>query len=80
MIRFCKITPFKDEKMQTLSDKAKENKLKYIHKYNKEKYKRIALNVSPDKFQQIKDHATSCGESVNGYIKKAIDERLKKEL
>ena len=65
--------------MQTLSDKAKENKLKYIHKYNKEKYKRIALNVSPDKFQQIKAGAENSGESVNGYIKKAIDDRLKKD-
>ena len=65
--------------MQKLSEKAKENKLKYIHKYTKEKYKRVALNVSPAKYEEIKQAADSSGESVNGYIKKAIDDRLYKD-
>ena len=65
--------------MQKLSEKAKENKNKYITKYHKEKYKRIPLDVSPDKFQQIKASAEKTGESVNGYIKKAIDDRLSKD-
>ena len=65
--------------MQKLSEKAQENKNKYINKWKKENIKRICLEVSPDKFQQIKASAESSGESVNGYIKKAIDDRLNKE-
>ena len=65
--------------MQKLSDKAKENKLKYIHNYTKENYKRVSLNVAPAKFEEIKQAADSSGESINGYIKKAIDERLYKD-
>ncbi len=62
-----------------LSDKAKENKRKYIHKYNKENYKRIPLDVTPMMYEEIKTHASSSGESVNGYIKKAIQDRIDKD-
>ena len=65
--------------MQKLSEKAKENKIKYINNWKRQNVKRIGLEVSPAKFDEIKQAADSSGESVNGYIKKAIDERLYKD-
>lgn len=65
--------------MQKLSEKAQENKNKYINKWKKDNVKRICLEISPDKFQQIKASTEKTGESVNGYIKKAIDDRLSKD-
>lgn len=41
--------------------------------------KRIPLDVQKDKYDEIKAAADSVKESVNGYIKKAIDERMERE-
>ena len=62
-----------------LSDKTKENKRKYNIKYQKENYKRIPLDVSHEKYEEIKAAADQQGEKVNTYIKKAIDQRMEKE-
>ena len=48
-------------------------------KYAKNHLKRIPLDVTKEKYQTIKDAAEAAGESVNGYIKKAIDERIAKK-
>ena len=61
-----------------LSEKAKENKRKYNHAYTKENYKRVSLLVSPGMFDDIKTASAKEGESINGYIKKAISDRLDK--
>ena len=45
-------------------------------KYAKEKLKRIPLDVQKDKYEQIAAAAEAAGETVNGYIKKAIDMRM----
>lgn len=45
-------------------------------KYRKENVKRIPLDVQKEKYEEIAEAAASKGESVNGYIKKAIDARL----
>lgn len=62
--------------------KSAEEKLKEISKYKidyaKEHYKRIPLDVTPDKYDEIKKTSARMGESVNGYIKKAINDRLKR--
>lgn len=60
-----------------LSEKAKENKKQYIREYSKENLKRIPLDVQKDKYEEIKEASIKAGETVNGYIKKAIDDRLK---
>lgn len=65
--------------MQKLSEKAKENKIKYTNNWKRQNVKRIGLEVSPAKYEEIKQAADSSGESVNGYIKKAIDNRLYKD-
>ena len=56
-----------------------KNKAEYDMQYAKEKLKRIPLNVQKEKYNEIKTAASATGESVNGYIKKAIDERMKRE-
>lgn len=57
----------------------KESKTKYDMNYAKTKLKRIPLDVQKEKYEQIKAAADLTGESVNGYIKKAIDERMNRE-
>ena len=44
--------------------------------YEKEHLKRIPLSVKKQKYEEIKMAADSVGESVNGFIKKAVDERM----
>lgn len=60
----------------SLSEKAKENKRNYNIEYAKKNYKRIPLDVQRSKYDEIAQAAENVGESVNGYIKKAIDTRL----
>lgn len=55
------------------------DKKSYDLKYAKEKLKRIPLDVSKEKYDQIKAAADHAGESVNGYIKKSIDIRMDAE-
>ena len=59
-----------------LSEQAKEKKRKYTLEYAKKNYKRIPLDVQRSKYDEIAQAAENVGESVNGYIKKAIDTRL----
>ena len=54
-------------------------KTKYNMEYAKSKLKRIPLDVQKEKYDEIKEAASLHGESVNGYIKKAIDERMDRE-
>lgn len=56
------------------------DKKSYDLKYAKEKLKRIPLDVSKEKYDQIKAAADNAGESVNGYIKKSIDMRMDAEF
>lgn len=56
-----------------------ERKKKYDLDYAKNKLKRIPLDVQKDKYEQIKESANQAKETVNGYIKKAIDMRIESE-
>lgn len=56
-----------------------ENKRNYNMQYAKDKLKRIPLDVQLEKYEQIKKTAADAGETVNGYIKKAIDMRMESE-
>lgn len=49
------------------------------YNYAKKNLKRIPLDVPKEKYDVIKAAATAAGESVNGYIKKAVDGRISKE-
>lgn len=55
------------------------NKSEYQVEYAKKNLKRIPLDVTKEKYSQIKAAAVAAGESVNGYIKTAVDARLKSE-
>lgn len=54
-------------------------KAKYDIEYAKNKLKRIPLDVQKEKYEEIKAAATAAGESVNGYIKKAVDQRVERD-
>ncbi len=58
---------------------ANEAKRKYDIQYAKEKLKRIPLDVKKEKYEEIKAAANVAGEPVNGYIKKAIAERMERD-
>ena len=50
-----------------------------VTKYVKEHYDRISLTVQQGKRAEIKSHAEAQGESVNGFINRAIDETLERD-
>lgn len=56
-----------------------ENKKKYDIQYQKDKIKRIPLNVQKTKYEEIQAAAEKAHETVAGYIKKSIDMRMKSE-
>lgn len=56
-----------------------ERKRKYDAEYVKEHLKRISLNLQKRKYEELKDAADHAGETVTGYIKKAIDMRIDSE-
>ena len=50
-----------------------------VNRYIEKTYDRINLTVKKGKKDIIKAHAAKCGESVNEYIGRAIDERMERE-
>ena len=52
---------------------------KAVAKYNANNYERIELRVDKGQKQIVKDHADSMGESVNGFINRAINETIKRD-
>ena len=56
-----------------------ESTYKASQKYKANNIKRIPLDVPKEKYEAIKTAADSAGESVNGYIKRAIDERMDRD-
>ena len=59
----------------TLTDSQKKANAKYREK----SIKRIPLDVQKEKYEEIKMAAEAAGESVNGYIKKAVDRRMEQD-
>lgn len=47
--------------------------------YAKRSLKRIPLDVQKEYYETIKAHAEAQGETVNGFIKRAISETMQKE-
>lgn len=58
-----------------MSDQRKE----YIYKYAKENLKRIPLDVPKADYETIKAHSEARGESVNGFVKRAISETMERD-
>ncbi len=57
---------------------SKEALRRAAKKYKGENIKRIPLDVKKSFYEEIREAAESSGESVNGFIKKAIQNRLKR--
>lgn len=58
----------------------RKSQQKAVHKYVKENYDRLDLTLKPKgKKETIKQHAEKRGETVNGFINRAIDEALERE-
>lgn len=51
---------------------------KAADKYKKANIKRIPLDVQIEEYEQYKQAAEEAGESLNGYIKKAVKQRIGK--
>ena len=49
---------------------------KAVNKYMKQNYDRINLTLPKGKKAAIQDYAAAHGESVNGFINRAIDEAM----
>ncbi len=50
-----------------------------VNKYVKENYDRINVTLPKGKKEIIKAHAESMGESVNGFISRAIDNQIERD-
>lgn len=59
-----------------LSENAKRKQSQYRLEYAKRKYKRVPLDLPLAKYDEIKTYCAKNGETVNGFIKKAIEMRL----
>ena len=50
-----------------------------VNKYMKENYDRVNLTMPKGKKDAVQLHATQCGESVNAFINRAIDEAMNRD-
>lgn len=50
-----------------------------IYKYQKRAYDRIAINVKSGDKDRLQDHAATQGQSLNAWIRGAINQRLETE-
>lgn len=55
-----------------------EERKQYLLKYQKEKVRRVALGLSHAEYDRLKAAADLAGESVSGFIKTAISDRIDK--
>ena len=60
-------------------NKKEFNQIAYQNEYIGKKYDRINLITEKGKKAAIKAHAEGCGESVNAFINRAIDEQIARD-
>ena len=58
---------------------ASAQKKQYDIEYAKTHLKRVPLDLRLDKYIEIKAHAENNAETVNGFIKRAIDETMERD-
>lgn len=56
-----------------------EKKAAYIAQYKRDNIKRVPFDMQITDYERLKAAADAAGESVNGYIKRAVAERMEKE-
>ena len=50
-----------------------------IKKYDQEKVDRIPMRVPKGKKEIIQAHATKCGESLNSFLNRAVEETMERD-
>jgi len=55
------------------------DKIKYNNEYNKAAYDRVSLMLKRGQKEVLQSVAKSKGETLNTYIRKAIEDRLKRD-
>ena len=60
-------------------NKVSKAQQKAVNKYVKNNYDRINVTFPKGKKEVIMQAAEAAGESVNGYIKKAVDQRMERD-
>lgn len=56
-----------------------ESRLKADYKYKAKHIKRVPLDMQITEYEELKVAATASGQTVNGYIKAAIREKMERE-
>ena len=56
-----------------------ESSKKAVLKYKKTHYKRIALEMKTEEHEKLKNAASRTGESINGYVRESIRQRIQRE-
>lgn len=56
-----------------------ESQRKAVAKYNAANYDRVELRLPKGKKQELKDHAEGRGETLNGFVNRAIEEALERD-
>lgn len=62
-----------------MEKKKTQDRKQYLLEYNDKHYKRIPLDVPKDEYNAIKEASSKQNESVNGYIRKAVQQRMNSE-
>jgi uncharacterized protein (DUF1778 family) len=57
-----------------------EKRKDYLYQYARQNLKRVPLDVPKERYEVIKAAAEAAGESVNGYIKRAVYERMEQDM
>ena len=53
--------------------------MKASRKYNEKAYDRVEFKVSKGKKADLQDHAAGRGESLNGFVNRAVDEAVERD-
>lgn len=56
-----------------------KKKQEYNERYHKEHMKRIPLTVKIEEYEEVRSHAASRGETVNGFIRRSYKEQMKRD-
>ena len=56
-----------------------EARKKYLYDYQKKKLKRVPLDMQLSDYERLKAAAVGAGQTVNGFVKQAIKEKIERE-
>ena len=57
----------------------KKTQTQWSNEYNAKAYDRLAIKKKKGRREEIRSHAQARGESLNGFINRAIDETMKRD-